>query len=133
MNTKPATPLPWEVHKHEHLHGDIWLSIGYRGRGPITDITNKDDPKYWYPVSVTKYMATPDEDQIANAAYIVHACNAYPELVAALRALEAQTKVKAGTANSIGNHVHHQWPAHQREEYRKATEQARALLARLGE
>ena len=88
MTTKqaaPATPLPWEVHKHEPIDGDIWLSIGYAGRGPIADITNKDDPKFWYPVSELKYLATPDNDQIANAAYIVAACNAYPLLVAALQ------------------------------------------------
>ena len=53
------------------------------------------------------------------------------ELVAALRFLEAQTKIKAGTANSIGSHVHHQWTALQREGYRNATEKARALLARI--
>lgn len=49
-------------------------------------------------------------------------------LVIALRDLEAQTKVYAGSKNSIGNHVNHYWQVHQREAYRKAIAQARSAI-----
>jgi hypothetical protein len=63
---KPATPLPWLPH-------NMW--IGGNAKGP-----------YAYPVGV-------DSDTAAqNAAYIAHACNAYPKLVEALLAEREEHK-----------------------------------------
>jgi hypothetical protein len=56
---KPATPLPWLPH-------NMW--IGGNAKGP-----------YAYPVGVDSETAA------QNAAYIAHACNAYPKLVEELR------------------------------------------------
>ena len=58
---KPSTPLPWAVNRCGIYDGD----------GGLLSATGDDD--------------TAPEDQLANAAYIVHACNAYPRLVEALR------------------------------------------------
>lgn len=91
-NNKPATALPWEY----------WES------------TNADDPAYnridgATHAGVANIAAWADGAQ--DAAYIVHAANAYPELVAALRACihNDQNNMRAGSA------------------------EARALLAKLGE
>ena len=64
---KPATPLPWE-----------WK------RTPITEFAlggAQGDALYIKSDPATTYISMHQWD----AAYIVHACNAYPELVAALR------------------------------------------------
>ena len=66
-NTKPATPLPWATHKQ---YSDRRVEFG------TVDLNGDGD------YSGEGY--TPQD-----AAYIVAACNAYPELVAALRELHA--------------------------------------------
>lgn len=54
--------LPWRVERHT----DIWGACGPTGSMKI---------------ATTSGIAAFD---VANAAYIVHACNAYPELVSAI-------------------------------------------------
>ena len=84
MTTKPATPLPWSTDPE----GEVALAIeGANGRVVCSDPMHLD------------------------AAYIVHAANSYPELVAALRYI---------TEPDSGYHGH-------------GIDKASALLAKLGE
>jgi len=53
-------------------------------------------------------------------------------LVAALTALEAQTRVRRGTATGIANHVQHYWNIVERAKYKAALDNARALLREFG-
>jgi hypothetical protein len=53
---RPATPLPWQAHHIERWH--------------ITAVAS---------------MMGPSDEQKRNIDYALHACNAYPELVAVLR------------------------------------------------
>ena len=63
----PATPLPWHVGIKQAEQ------IIYDGKG-------------WAVANATVYHGKADGAETrANAAYIVAACNAYPQLVAALR------------------------------------------------
>ena len=72
MNTiKPATPLPWKPTPWER---DCSI-VATHPQGHI--------------VPVCSVGSFPIEHRISDAAYIVTACNAYPELVAALRKVEA--------------------------------------------
>jgi hypothetical protein len=84
---KPATPLPWLPH-------NMW--IGGNAKGP-----------YAYPVGVDSETAA------QNAAYIAHACNAYPRLVEVLQRAEHVMSALAGVGVP------------------EALERARALLAEL--
>lgn len=61
--TKPATPLPWD-----------WMSNDKEGGAGIV-VLRSDGQIEEVAADATR----------ADAAYIVHACNAYPRLVAALR------------------------------------------------
>ncbi len=91
------TPGPWKVIEHNHVTGDLWLSIGYVRdgitRGPVADIVHK--PEY-LPVAELKYLVTPEAEQRANAALIASA----PDLAARVAALEEAlgTLTKAATA-----------------------------------
>lgn len=58
----PPTPLPW------YATGSIIQSAAINEDNYVCDVEGSSR-----------------EDQLANAAYIVHACNAYPELVAAIK------------------------------------------------
>ena len=60
----PATPLPWKI-----------SGIGYLGNGDTVVAATEWTPK--------QYEAFPLKAD--DATYIVHACNAYPKLVEALR------------------------------------------------
>ena len=96
---KPATPLPWSVDNGGDGEIEIWSpSEGARLIATVGDglNVNADDEK--------------------NAAYIVAACNAYPELVAALQALAEFWK--------------HVTPVHAGAE---VAQDAIALLKRIGE
>ena len=77
---KPATPLPWSQ------QGDHVVSYGHRLVGAIADSTQ----------SVYKPLRIGSDHWDAgmtDAAYIVHACNAYPRLVEALRGIfDADTR-----------------------------------------
>jgi hypothetical protein len=58
---KPATALPWEQDDEAQVcAGNLVVAVSYMRPADVAD---------------------------QNAAYIVHACNAYPKLVAALRAV----------------------------------------------
>ena len=71
MTIKPATPLPWYQHTSaDQFKKPVIVSRPGAGRGCVTRIVE-------FPSNLSCEQA--------NAAYIVHACNAYPELVAALR------------------------------------------------
>ena len=100
---KPATPLPW--------------SISPDGRKWIYCDATKDH--IFLGNAVTK---TDGDDEIAvpNAAYIAHAANAYPKLVAALREY-VNVVESVNNPNSFGVEV------------RDAGAPARALLRSLGE
>ena len=65
--TKPATPLPWTQEKLDEFNGYTAI-MGAHGMGICRVLRNGD------PLAAD-----------TNAAYIVHACNAYPELVRELR------------------------------------------------
>lgn len=69
---KPGTPLPWDVAILGHPEpGGTDISAGRRlvaNAGGYNDC--QEDTR---------------DINIANAAYIVHACNAYPDLLAALK------------------------------------------------
>ena len=79
---KPATPVPWEISDSHGLciHKD---EIG------IADIDSREFSK---PLSEVK--------QRKNAAYIVHACNNFPRLVEALRAMIEEHVVRCPTLNN---------------------------------
>ena len=96
---QPATPLPWS-HTDEPVSNPYWSAIRlWHGSAGVAEIS----------------LHNAHGQGRANAAYIVAACNAYPELVAALR----ETLTDQETM---------------REPYRNEAicERARALLARLG-
>lgn len=64
---KPATPLPWKIGKHNCI---------YDGEDPV-QVVGADDEivccnTCYYPTAVKP----------GDAAYIAHACNAYPHLTA---------------------------------------------------
>ena len=103
MTTKPATPLPWN-----------WMSNDTEGRAGIL-------------------VVQPDGtfDEVAqnatreDAAYIVAACNAYPELVAALKVMEAMQGWLAERCSATDKLIH--------ERATQEGDKLRALLAKLGE
>lgn len=73
-NQVAHTPGPWEVHEHTHANGEFWCSIGYQGRGPITDVVGAEGnhSRFFQPVAGMKCLVTPVEQQRANA-YLVAA------------------------------------------------------------
>jgi hypothetical protein len=75
----PATPLPWSTHESVTIPS---VEIGSKGGSTQTLWLNKK----------------------ADAAYIVHAANKYPELVAALRAVEMLARINAAIYD--GSPVH---------------------------
>lgn len=89
---KPATALPWHLDDRSVCG---WLDRG----GVLTDVET----------TVCEVFTGEDRD----AAYIVHACNHFPELVAALRDLLKAQDDEAGSLFESAR--------------------ARALLAKLGE
>ena len=83
---KPATPLPWTISKYGQISengADEPLSVA----GGVSVPSGTHNPQ----VVVAKQ----------NAAFIVHACNAYPELVAALRAMKAAHADVADTEEQL--------------------------------
>lgn len=77
---KPATPLPW-------LQGTT-ADVGYSATGPYLIWTVKGTGCGL--VATTAPWCQPYDAQQVDAAYIVHAANAFPHLVAALEALQLQ-------------------------------------------
>lgn len=74
-----ATPGPWEVKSGEFE--------GYEGYGTVTAPYVEADGKM---ICVPFDRDPEDENDESDAAYIVAACNAVPELVARIRELEEQ-------------------------------------------
>ena len=74
MNTKPATPLPYEAHTNPDKRTAEILSKA----GTVVGTVSAD-----------------------CAVYIVHACNAYPELVAALRGMIASNAEHAPAYKAV--------------------------------
>ena len=96
MNTnhKPATALPWEAIPYRYvLNSATRARIHAESNAPVIDDANPS---------------------LDDAAYIAHACNAYPELVEALRRCQAALR-----ANGAPNC--------------EAMKEFTALLAKLGE
>ena len=115
MTTKqPATPLPWYRNGSSHVYNTARSAIdGVGGEWPVCYAT----------------FTEPKDGAPQNAAYIVHAANAYPELVAALRDL-----------NSHASHAENQiaglnipGASEYFDEMRASQQHAEALLAKLGE
>ena len=86
MNTpKPATPLPW---KHEQHDARICISGCEHLHGVYVEHSN---PSHNIAGTVKEILAENCEPD--DAAYIVHACNVYPQLIAdRARLIEALQK-----------------------------------------
>lgn len=65
------TKGPWKVLKHEHIHGDLWLSV-INGAWDITS-NGAAEPGV---IADARYSAMSDEENLANA----HLIAAAPEL-----------------------------------------------------
>ena len=85
-NHLPVTPLPWTL---EDLTPDWEGDASYRVKGDGALYSFMADDRY--------YNSAPEK---ADARYIVHAANAYPELVAALRASEIATRMVSSPDNT---------------------------------
>ena len=86
---KPATPLPWRVVERQNARGQA-LTPGIVGR------RYKNVARDW-PIAIASAITF--EDTNANAAYIVEACNAYPQLIADRAALVAMLQRAAFDEN----------------------------------
>jgi len=91
---KPGTPLPWEVlswanpyESHDHRQVKI---VRYAEDGGKSWVAECSGGSFYY-----------HEGTEANAAYIVTACNAYPDLVEALQAMFDRHKLMAGYGSPI--------------------------------
>lgn len=69
--TSQPTPGPWEVVRHFHIDGELWLSVNQHA--------DAHGMKEW--VAEVKYLTTEPERQLANARLIAAA----PDLLAALK------------------------------------------------
>lgn len=114
---KPATALPWAVGRDSCTHNRptrFWETEIYTGTLPVADACGSSQ-----------------EEAKQDAAYIVHAANAYPELVAALRAclqsLPVAAEVEAPDRNVV-EYTSDEW-----DELVRATDVAQSVLAKLGE
>ena len=76
---KPATPLPWKSDSPMAIDRDRKRAITVYGT-PIAGVANMIE------------YGGPHSKAYDDAAYIVHASNAYPELVAALRYLASKVE-----------------------------------------
>lgn len=65
------TPGPWEVVRHSHVDGDLWLSVNQHA--------DAQGMKAW--IAEIKYLTTEEERQWANARLI----SAAPDMLAALK------------------------------------------------
>lgn len=75
----PATRLPWQ--QNHHKRRQVCDADGeFRGCGRIANAI-----------------------AVQDAAYIAHACNAYPKLVEALRKMAERTDQLCGTVNTLSN------------------------------
>ena len=132
---KPATPLPWVIGMREGMAAAMYgVNISSEhfnrpgvvdGRGSVAEVRG--------PVTV--------EQAAENAAYIVHAANAYPELVAALRDLLSNGQaIRRGFCEPNpyrkNSESYRDWESSASENadiFDTTEKTARALLAKLGE
>lgn len=85
----PGTPLPWRQENTPHAALD---NYSYR------EIVAGSEA-YPFVIGEIYYSDTGDEEAEANAAYIVHACNCFPELLEQLEfAVKLLTPFAGGTA-----------------------------------
>ena len=106
MTTKPATPLPGKI-VSERANEGMGAPVESEVRGENRQVAVRLGRLY-------------NDSQKEDAAYIVAACNAYPELVAALRGLMVEFVGDRNAENCLGGAG-------------VAADQARAILAKLGE
>jgi hypothetical protein len=85
----PHTPGPWEVVRHEHADGELWLSVNQHA--------DANGMKEW--IAEIKYLCTDPERQKANARLIAAA----PELLAACKALIDAIDATASPVLSASN------------------------------
>lgn len=72
------TPLPWKVHSHSHINKEQWLTI-LNGAFDITH-NGAGNPAV---IACSKYSAMSNEENLANAEFIVRACNSYYDMLEA--------------------------------------------------
>ena len=72
------TELPWEVETHNHVCDEQWNTIV---KGAI-DITHNTQP---HEIACDKYSSLSQEENEANAAFIVKAVNNHENLLSALK------------------------------------------------
>lgn len=89
--TQP-TPTPYMVQRLNHAHGETWIQIGFmdggREIGPLAELVGgavKHDAPVWHPVAVMKYLVASDAQVLANAEFIVRACNSYDTMLEVLK------------------------------------------------
>lgn len=85
MNEEKITPLPWVLAEPVSEFEDDVVEIS-------TAIRIADNVIPIAKVSIG-YAGAVGEEQRANAAYIVHACNLYPELVEALERAQEELRL----------------------------------------
>ena len=73
------TVTPWKVVQHEHVNGELWLTI-LKGSMDVTH--NK---MYGSDIGSFRYSALSPEENQANAEFIVRAVNVHDELVEACK------------------------------------------------
>lgn len=78
MTETKHTALPWHIEKHEHIDGELWLTIN---KGAIDITHNKEEGD----IASMRYSALSDEENLANAERIVHCINHFDELAEALK------------------------------------------------
>ena len=71
MSETKHTPGPWEVVRHNHIDGDLWLSVNQSA--------DAHGMKQW--IAEIKYLTTGEPEQWANARLIAAA----PRLLAACK------------------------------------------------
>ena len=78
--------LPWKVTKLSHANDQLWLQItGPDGRGPIVRVNSPGEPMADGVIAESKYLVTPEDNQLANANLIITAVNVMPEVKRILR------------------------------------------------
>ena len=113
---KPATALPWEATRRDDPSGKNWICSDV---GQAVNLGG---------LVVTRTLS-PAANGFEDAAYIAHACNAYPKLIEALRSMEqwARDLSEQSDANALDG------LERLRREHCLQYNDARALLRELGE
>lgn len=85
------TPTPWTVQKLNHANNEPWFQIGFfdkdgREIGPICEMVG-GAVKIYRPVAEFHHLLASEAEIIANAEFIVRACNAYEANQETIKAL----------------------------------------------